>query len=81
MILSDLCGHKGVRTKGKSTARIRHQRRMLESVGGKTKGHGQGKERTRNCVPSALPKEPEQPGPKPRPGEPPKIWGGAAIRR
>jgi hypothetical protein len=41
------------------------------------KGKGRARKERETVFLPHLPKEPEQPGPKPAPGEPPKIWGSA----
>ena len=41
----------------------------------KLKGKGRARKERETVFLPHLPKEPEQPGPKPVPGEPPKIWG------
>jgi hypothetical protein len=41
----------------------------------KLKGKGRMRKERETVFLPPLPKEPEQPGPKPAPGEPPKIWG------
>jgi hypothetical protein len=42
----------------------------------KLRGKGRVRKERETVFLPHLPKEPEQPGPKPAPGEPPKIWGG-----
>ena len=42
----------------------------------KLKGKGRAKKESETVFLPHLPKEPEPPGPKPVPAEPPKIWGG-----
>ena len=76
MILCDLCNQaKQCEPKEIESKEYDICAECWKPLAEKLKGKGRARKERETVFLPHFPKEPEPPGPKPAPGEPPKIWG------